>query len=95
MNTNIVSPKGKVLKTGNGKGTGSGRRAGSFSFVTLPLESILGKFADKTTPVIVSRKWAESLGFTDLVAKPADATTDSILGQTPATKIGVVVTEIE
>lgn len=74
---------------------GSGRTKGSFSFVKIPLQDLCGKFADPTTPVVVSRKWAESCGFTGLVANPANATFDSIQGQTPATHVAAVVTNLD
>lgn len=73
---------------------GSGRTKGSYSFVKLTVQQLLDKFADKTTPVVVGRKWAESCGFTGLVANPANATLDSIQGQTPATHVATSVTDL-
>lgn len=74
---------------------GSGRTKGSFSFVKIPLADLNAKFADMTTPVVVSRKWAESCGFTGLIANPANATLDSIAGQTPATHVTATVTNLD
>lgn len=75
---------------------GSGRTKGSFSFVKLSLNDLMNKIgADKTTPVIVSRKWAEVLGFQGLVCGPAGAINDSIEGQTPATKITAKVVDLD
>ena len=71
------------------------RTKGSFSFVKITLADINAKFADKTTPVVVSRKWAATCGFTGLVANPANATLDSIQGQTPATHVTATVTDLD
>jgi hypothetical protein len=73
----------------------SGRTKGSFSFVKVPLSALCGKFADTETPVVISRKWAEQVGFTNLVANPANATLDSIQGQTPLSKIQATVVELD
>ena len=73
---------------------GSGRTKGSFSFVRIPLKDIKAKFADDTTPILVSRKWAEQVGFTGLVCAPAANTYDAIQGQTPATKVTATVTDL-
>lgn len=70
---------------------GSGRRTGGFSFVLIPLDDINQKFADKTTPVKVSRVWAEQVGFTNLVSKSAEKLHGEIEGQTPETKVGATV----
>jgi hypothetical protein len=75
---------------------GSGRTKGSYSFVKLSLSDLLSKIgSDQTTPVIVSRKWAEVLGFKGLVCGPAGAINDSIEGQTPATKITAKVSNFD
>ena len=74
---------------------GSGRTKGSFSFVKITLADLNAKFADATTPIVASRKWAESCGFTGLVANPANATLDSIQGQTPATHVTATVTNLD
>lgn len=74
---------------------GSGRTKGSFSFVKITLAELNNKFNDTSTPVVVSRKWAESCGFQGLVANPANATLDSIQGQTPATHVTAVVTNLD
>lgn len=77
------------------KKKGSGRTKGSFSFVKVPLKDLVAKFADQTTPIVIGRKWAEQVGFSNLVANPANTTLESIAGQTPATHIGVLVTDNE
>ena len=70
---------------------GSGRKTGGFSFVLIPLSDIIKKFADTTTPVKVSRVWAEQVGFTDLVSKAAEKLHGEIQGQTPETQVGATV----
>lgn len=74
---------------------GSGRTKGSFSFVRIPLKDLTAKFADLTTPILVSRKWAEQVGFQGLVANPAASTYDAIQGQTPATMVTTTVTDLD
>lgn len=74
---------------------GSGRTKGSFSFVKITLADLKAKFADDTTPCVVSRKWAEQVGFSGLVANPAGSTMDSIQGQTPATQVTAKVTNLD
>ena len=74
---------------------GSGRTKGSFSFVKITIADLNNKFADATTPVVVSRKWAESCGFQGLIANPANSTLDSIQGQTPATHVAAKVTNLD
>jgi len=74
---------------------GSGRTKGSFSFVKITLAALNAKFADETTPIMTGRKWAESCGFTGLVANPASSTLDSIQGQTPATRVAAQVTNLD
>lgn len=74
---------------------GSGRTKGSFSFVKITLEDLNNKFADKTTPCVVSRKWAESCGFSGLISNPAGSTMESIQGQTPATHVAATVTDLD
>ena len=74
---------------------GSGRTKGSFSFVKITIADLNNKFADTTTPVVVSRKWAESCGFQGLIANPANSTLDSIQGQTPATHVAAKVTNLD
>jgi hypothetical protein len=78
-----------TTKTGKTRRPGSGRTVGSYSFVKLSIADLLSKFADHTTPVIVSRKWAEQLGFQGLTATTAGATTDKIEGMLPTTKVEV------
>ena len=77
------------------KRPGSGRTKGSFSFVTVSLADLNAKFADKNMPIVISRKWAEQLGFTGLVSNPANQTMNSIVGQTPETKVDIKVSEVE
>jgi hypothetical protein len=77
------------------KRPGSGRTKGSFSFVKISLSELNAKFADTTTPIVISRKWAEQVGFSGLTANAANHTMDSIAGQTPMTQVAAVVTEIE
>lgn len=74
---------------------GSGRTKGSFSFVKISLADLNSKFADQTTPIVVSRKWAEQVGFSGLVANPANATLDTIQGLTPATQVAATVTNLD
>jgi hypothetical protein len=74
---------------------GSGRTKGSFSFVKISLADIKARFKDDTTPVLVSRKWAEAVGFTGLVANPAVNSYDAIQGVTPATAIQAVVVDLD
>jgi hypothetical protein len=69
------------------KRPGSGRTKGSFSFVTVTMKDLNTKFADPEMPVIISRKWAEQVGFKDIVSKPATDTIHSIEGKTPETKV--------
>lgn len=79
----------------NSNRKGSGRTKGSFSFVRIPLSDLAAKFADPNTPCLVSRKWAEACGFTGLVANPAAASYEAIQGQTPATRVAAVVTNLD
>lgn len=69
------------------KRPGSGRTKGSFSFVSIPLSDLIAKFADTKTPIVVSRKFAETVGFTGIVAKPAGSTLESIEGKTPTSAV--------
>lgn len=73
---------------------GSGRTKGSFSFVKIPLKDLVAKFADQTTPITVGRKFAQQMGFTNITSAPANEIAGSIVGQTPATKVGAQVTEL-
>lgn len=74
---------------------GSGRTKGSYSFVKITLEALNAKFADKTTPIVCGRKWAESCSFQGLVANPANTTMDAIQGQTPETQVGAKVVDLD
>jgi len=73
---------------------GSGRTKGSFSFVKVTLAELQAKFADPNQTIVVGRKWAEEVGFSGLVSAPANRTMDSIQGQTPATHVTAVVTDL-
>lgn len=74
---------------------GSGRTAGSFSFVKIPLKDLRAKFADETTMIVVGRKWAESVGFEGLTAAPAKNITESIQGQTPESKVQAKIVDLD
>lgn len=74
---------------------GSGRTKGSFSFVKITLAELNAKFADQSTPIVVGRKWAESCSFQNLISNPANATLESIQGQTPATHVAATVTDLD
>jgi len=69
------------------KRPGSGRTKGSFSFVKVPLSTLVAKFADQSTPIVISRKYAETIGLKGLTAAPANNTLDSIEGATPETAV--------
>ena len=58
-----------------------------FTFDKVTVADLLAKFADHTTPVVISRKWAEQVGFSDVIAKPANVTVDAIDGLTPESKV--------
>lgn len=73
---------------------GSGRTKGSFSFIVLTIKQLKEKFADENQTVVVGRKWAETCGFSGVVAHAANATLDSIQGQTPATRVAATVTDL-
>lgn len=73
---------------------GSGRTKGSFSFVKISLADLNAKFSDPSQPITVGRKFAEACGFAGLSSGPANAINDSIQGQTPATRVGVVVSDL-
>lgn len=88
--TTVPNPTKKVTRKG------SGRTKGSFSFVKVSLEDLQSKVADTKTPMIViSRKWAEQVGFTNIKSAPAVDIAGSIEGQTPATKIAAKVQELD
>lgn len=74
---------------------GSGRTKGSFSFVKITLAELNAKFSDPKQTIMIGRKWAEQCGFTGLTANPANTTLDSIQGQTPATHVTAVVTNLD
>jgi hypothetical protein len=66
---------------------GSGRTKGSYSFVTISITDLLAKFNDQTTPVIVSRKWAEQVGFKNIESRKANETVSRIDGRLPDSKV--------
>lgn len=74
---------------------GSGRTKGSFSFVTVTLAELKAKFNDEQMPIVISRKWAEQVGFKGLVANAANKTMDTIQGKTPETVVDAKVTLLE
>jgi hypothetical protein len=76
------------------KYAGRGRTKNSFSFTKVTIEDLTNKFADKKTHVIISRKWAEAVGFTGLVSQNVGALTESIAGEAPETAAKVLVTEL-
>lgn len=84
-----VNPNGKPRKVG------SGRRPGSFSFVKIPIADIAAKFADHSTPVPVSRLWAQQVGFQGLESVEAKTMFGQIEGTTPETKVTADVIEFE
>lgn len=75
------------------KRPGSGRTIGSFSYVLITLEQLNQKFNDKTTPIKVSRTWAQECGFPNLVSGRAGELTAQVQGKTPESKIEA--TEVE
>ena len=77
------------------KRPGSGRTKGSFSFVKVSLQALNDKFADKSTSIVVSRKFAETVGFTGLIANPANHTLESIAGAVPDNTVAVKVTNLD
>jgi hypothetical protein len=74
---------------------GSGRTAGSFSFVQIPLSALVAKFADVGTSMVVSRKWAEAVGFEGLASKSAKDTFAVISAAPVAPEVPVQVSVIE
>ena len=78
------------------KKTGSGRTKGAFSFVILSLADLQAKLgADPTTPVKVSRLWAEQLGFKNLTTGAANDLTGKTEGLLPVNKVGVKAVELD
>lgn len=71
---------------------GSGRTKGSFSFVSIPMTDLTAKL-NPTSVVVVSRKYAESIGFTGLKVTNAADTLESIQGTNPQTAATVTVTQ--
>ena len=81
-------------KDGEPRKIGSGRPAGGTSFVEITLDELIAKFADTATPIVVGRKWAEIIGFRNLVTRDARTTTSNAVSQAPDQSIGVTVTEL-
>lgn len=73
---------------------GSGRTKGSFSFVKISLSDLNAKFADKNTPVLVGRKWAEQVGFQGISSAPAVKLVEQIQGSIPEVKASITVTDL-
>ena len=65
---------------------GAGRTRGSFSFVMIPLADLNAKIADQTTPIKVSRLFAQTLGF-QVTSAPANELTKAIEGKQPGTGV--------
>lgn len=74
---------------------GSGRTAGSYSFVVVTLKDIQGKFADPNQKITVGRKWAELCGFDIAVTTSAKDIAGRIDGTTPNTQVTAKVTELD
>lgn len=73
---------------------GAGRTKGSYSFVKIPLKELVAKFADQSTHIVVSRKFAEAVGFDNITSAPANAIVASIEGKTPDTAVKVNAVEL-
>ena len=69
------------------------RTKGSYSFVTVSLADLNAKFADKTQPIVIGRKWAEGCAIQG-TAKPVGDITQAIQGHTPATAVAIKVTDL-
>jgi len=74
---------------------GSGRTKGSFSFVKVSLAELETKFADRTTPIVVGRIWAQSCGFADVKSAPVGAIISQIQGKTPETKPAIAMQSLD
>ena len=64
---------------------GAGRTKGSFSFVPLTQSQMSSKIADPEFRWLVSRKQAESLGFTNLITDKIGDLKESLAGQSAET----------
>lgn len=73
---------------------GSGRTTGSFSFVKIKMADLKSRVGDEAE-CIVSRKWAEQLGFTNIIAAPAKELIHSVEGTTLQTKATVNVVDFD
>jgi hypothetical protein len=73
---------------------GAGRTKGSYSFVKITLKELVAKFADQSTHIVVSRKFAEAVGFDNCTSAPASTITNSIMGETPESAAKVTVVEL-
>lgn len=85
--SNTPTPRKKVTRKG------AGRTKGSFCFVSLTVADMQSKIADPTFKWLVSRKQAESLGFTNLVTDRIGDLKESIAGQSEETAPKVLATE--
>ena len=83
------------MKNTKTKKQGSGRTKGSFSFVKISLDDLNAKFKDTTTPIVVSRKYAEQVGFTNLTSTSAKGTFESIQGTEASQTVAAVVTDLD
>lgn len=72
---------------------GSGRTKGSYSFTGTTLGELIKRLRnDPAAKVTISRKYAESQGWTDLTSAPATTFVAAIEGVTPQTTVGVTET---
>lgn len=72
---------------------GAGRTKGSYSFVSIPLKDLTAKFADVNQPIIVGRKFAQSVGL-QAVSQPATDLVTAIQGKTPETAVATTAVEL-
>lgn len=82
-------------KDGSPRKSGSGRPSGGTSFVEISLAELNAKFADQNTPIVVGRKWAEVIGFQDMVTRGARETTSNAISQAPEHVANVTVRELD
>jgi len=71
------------------KRPGAGRTKGSSSFVKIPLKDLISKFADLNTQIVVSRKYAEVVGFDNLTSNAATKIMGSIAGEQQLTTVEI------
>jgi hypothetical protein len=80
---------------GTPRKSGSGRKAGATSFVELSLAELNAKFADISTPIVVGRMWAQTVGFRDMVTRSAKDMTTNATSQTGEHAADVTVRELD